>query len=93
MPVNDSIIVSQMLNMLSAILVPHVTTNEVLGQDAYKRIASYCMAWGFGGLCETNERQKLYAKMVEIFEATGSKECIPPCRGEATPPQSTLTRE
>jgi dynein heavy chain len=79
MPVNDSLIIIWVLNLMSAVLKPCVEENSILAEDAYRRIVCWALMWGFGGLCEPEERNKLWAKMVEILEANGAKDAIPPC--------------
>ncbi|CAK0855452.1 unnamed protein product [Prorocentrum cordatum] len=84
MPLNDSIIIVNVLNLLSAALKPCVEENLVLTDDAYRRVACWAIMWGFGGLCETEERKKLWDKFIEILEANGHKDAIPNCGEDQT---------
>jgi dynein heavy chain len=84
MEANDSIVITNLLNLLSATLKPCVAANEILEPAAYRRLLMYCTAWGFGGLCEDDERKKLCEKLVEIAEANGHKDALPPCQGDET---------
>eukprot|EP00929_Paragymnodinium_shiwhaense_P087549 TRINITY_DN476_c0_g6_i1.p1 TRINITY_DN476_c0_g6~~TRINITY_DN476_c0_g6_i1.p1 ORF type:complete len:3651 (-),score=1240.57 TRINITY_DN476_c0_g6_i1:538-10725(-) len=79
MDVNDAILTLNMLNLLSALLQPHVDVNEVLAPDAYQRLLAYSVAWGFGGLLEAEERLKIHDKLMEIMKASGCAGSVPPC--------------
>jgi len=84
MPVNDCIIIVQVLNLLSAALKPCVDENVILPDDAYRRVLCWALMWGFGGLLEPEERKKLWDKFSEILEEAKHKDAIPPCKGEQT---------
>ena len=81
MPANDSIIISQILNLMSAILAPYVKNNEVLPVAGYRKLFAFCVAWGFAGLCEPEERQKFHDKLqeVKIFRKYRKKDVARPC--------------
>ena len=57
MPCNDSILICQTLNLLSASLKPYVDENAIPGEDTYRRILCWCIMWGFGGLLEPENRK------------------------------------
>lgn len=59
-------IITNLLNLMAAILYPHVQANEVLPPDGYRRLFLFCLTWGFAGLCEPEERDKFCAKMTEV---------------------------
>eukprot|EP00931_Biecheleriopsis_adriatica_P081368 TRINITY_DN5469_c0_g1_i1.p1 TRINITY_DN5469_c0_g1~~TRINITY_DN5469_c0_g1_i1.p1 ORF type:complete len:4656 (-),score=1282.68 TRINITY_DN5469_c0_g1_i1:88-14055(-) len=80
MPVNDSIRISNVLNLLSACLRMHVVSNEVLPEAACLRVLVYCMAWGIGGLLEPEGRRMFHAKLCEIITAAGNSDALPPCQ-------------
>ncbi|EER07186.1 axonemal dynein gamma heavy chain, putative, partial [Perkinsus marinus ATCC 50983] len=73
-----------MLNMISAILAPHVAASEVLTPDAYKRIVTYAVAWAFGGLLETEGRKQFHEKLHSIQSACGDGDALPPLDGDQT---------
>eukprot|EP00392_Amoebophrya_sp_AT5.2_P015402 g15604.t1 len=77
MPVNDSLVILNTLNMLSALLNSAVQGNEVLPQEAYRRLCFFCICWGFVGLCEPEERLKFYEKICETAVAAKYKDMIP----------------
>ncbi|CAD7937234.1 unnamed protein product [Amoebophrya sp. A120] len=79
MPANDAIIITNVLNLLSAMLHPHCQSNEVLAPDAYRRIFFFSLCWGFAGLCEPEERQKFYEKMLEVLKMHKHLDAVPPC--------------
>jgi hypothetical protein len=80
MPANNSIVITNVLNLLSACIIPCLSDSSVLEDAAYRRILAWCIMWGFGGLLEPEERQKCWGKFKEILEATGCKDAIPPCK-------------
>jgi dynein heavy chain len=82
MDANDSIVIVNVLNLLSAILKPCVDNNEVLDVPAYRRLLLYCVAWGFAGLCEDDERKKFGEKLIEICEAAAMKDALPTLKGD-----------
>jgi len=84
MPANDSIVIVSVLNLVSALLLPCLQDSSILSDEAYRRVLTWCICWGFGGLLEPEERQKLWSKFVEILEATGGKDAIPPCKEDQT---------
>lgn len=79
MPCNDSILICQTLNLLSASLKPYVDENAIPAEDTYRRILTWCVMWGFGGLLEPEMRKVIWAKFVEILEESKHKDAIPPC--------------
>jgi dynein heavy chain len=79
MPANDSIVICNVLNIMTAALKSAVDENIVLGDDAYRKVMVWCTMWGFGGLLETEERLKLWDKFQEILKAHGHKDAIPIC--------------
>jgi dynein heavy chain len=97
MEANDSILTVNMLNLLSACLKTSVEVNEVLTPEGYQRLLAYCVAWGFGGLLEMEERRKMHEKLMEVMQASGCTGSMPPCNGDETifeyfPDQSDKTR-
>ncbi|CAE8591739.1 unnamed protein product, partial [Polarella glacialis] len=84
MPANDSILISQTLNLLAASLRPYVEDNSIPSEDVYRRILCWCTMWGFGGLLEPEMRKKIWDKFVEILEENKHKDAIPPCTGDQT---------
>ncbi|CAD7937238.1 unnamed protein product [Amoebophrya sp. A120] len=80
MPLNDSLVILNTLNMLSALLHTAVQANEVLPKEAYMRLCFFCIVWGFTGLCEPEERVKFYEKFCESVNVAKLKDCIPPCK-------------
>lgn len=81
MPANDSIVIVNVLNLLSASLKSAVQENYILTEDAYRRVLTWSLMWGFGGLLEPEERSKLWEKFIEVLEANKHKDAIAP-RGE-----------
>jgi dynein heavy chain len=79
MDMNDSLIICQVLNLLSASLTTAIQENYLLADDAYQRLLVWCIMWGFGGLLEPEEREKMWSKMIEILEADKKKAIIPQC--------------
>jgi dynein heavy chain len=84
MPANNSIIITNVLNLLSACILPCLSDSSVLEDGAYKRLLAWCIMWGFAGLCETYQRKACWSKFQEMLEAWGGKEAIPPCQGDET---------
>jgi dynein heavy chain len=84
MDANDSILTVNTLNILSACLKPSVLINEVLTPEGYQRLLAYCVAWGFGGLLESEERRKMHDKLMEIMQNSGCAGAMPPCGPEET---------
>eukprot|EP00927_Polykrikos_kofoidii_P046386 TRINITY_DN40623_c0_g2_i1.p1 TRINITY_DN40623_c0_g2~~TRINITY_DN40623_c0_g2_i1.p1 ORF type:complete len:3637 (-),score=783.39 TRINITY_DN40623_c0_g2_i1:390-10571(-) len=84
MPINDSIIITNVLNLFAAAVKNTVEENYVLADDAYRRVLCWCVMWGFGGLCEPEERKVLWDKFVEVLESNGHKDAIPKCENEQT---------
>jgi len=80
MPVNESTQLVSCLNLLSANLQPHVDSSEVPPRDACARLLVYSIAWGLGGLYETQERSKFHDKLMQVLEAAGDTEVMPPCK-------------
>eukprot|EP00397_Hematodinium_sp_SG-2012_P000031 GEMP01000031.1.p1 GENE.GEMP01000031.1~~GEMP01000031.1.p1 ORF type:complete len:4639 (+),score=1050.01 GEMP01000031.1:391-14307(+) len=78
MPVNNSIIMLNILNCISGMLISVVQNNESLPEDAYRRIATFAIAWGFAGLCEPEARKKFHDKLADICDANGHKDAMPP---------------
>ncbi|CAJ1345300.1 unnamed protein product [Effrenium voratum] len=79
MPCNDSILICQTLNLLSASLKSYVDENAIPGEDTYRRILAWCIMWGFGGLLEPEPRKVIWSKFQEILEDAKHKDAIPPC--------------
>eukprot|EP00928_Gymnodinium_smaydae_P031098 TRINITY_DN22944_c0_g2_i2.p1 TRINITY_DN22944_c0_g2~~TRINITY_DN22944_c0_g2_i2.p1 ORF type:complete len:3465 (-),score=972.42 TRINITY_DN22944_c0_g2_i2:18-9410(-) len=84
MPANDSIVIANVLNLLTAALRPCVDENCILGEDAYRRVTAWAVMWGFGGLLEREERAKLWGKFQEVLEKYGHRDACPPCNEEQT---------
>jgi len=84
MPANDSIVMVNTLNILSAALKPCVEDNYILSEDAYRRVLCWSVMWGFGGLLEPDERKKLWAKFAELLEFFKHADAIPKCREDET---------
>jgi len=79
MPCNDSILIVQTLNLLSASLRSYVDENAIPAEDTYRRILCWCIMWGFGGLLEPEPRKLIWSKFAEILEEAKHKDAIPPC--------------
>eukprot|EP00931_Biecheleriopsis_adriatica_P036383 TRINITY_DN2095_c0_g1_i5.p1 TRINITY_DN2095_c0_g1~~TRINITY_DN2095_c0_g1_i5.p1 ORF type:complete len:4649 (-),score=1173.32 TRINITY_DN2095_c0_g1_i5:61-14007(-) len=84
MPCNDSILICQTLNLLSASLKSYVDENSIPAEDTYKRILTWCIMWGFGGLLEPQGRQTIWDKFVEVLTESKCKDTIPPCSENQT---------
>jgi len=84
MEANDAILIVNVLNLLSASLQPHVDNNEAVSEGACLRLLAYAVAWGVGGLLESEERQKFHGKLMEVVTRHCNHEAIPPCTGEET---------
>jgi dynein heavy chain len=84
MEANDSIIITNTLNVLSAALRTAVEENTILSDDAYRRVLCWSVMWGFGGLLDSEMRKRLWEKFAEMLEANGAKDAIPPCRDDQT---------
>ena len=65
MPLTDALQITWTLNLFTAIMQPHVQSNEILADDAFKRIFAFCLAWGVAGLCEAEYRKMFHDKLVE----------------------------
>jgi dynein heavy chain len=84
MPVNNSIIIQTILNLMSASILPCLHDSSILEEGAYRRLLAWCIMWGFGGLLEPEERSKCWNKFAEILQAQGGKDAIPPCKEDQT---------
>jgi dynein heavy chain len=81
MPVNDSIIITNVLNLLSAMILPLIADNNaILGEGAYRRLLCWSIMWGFGGLLEPDERKRCWEKFIEVLETNKATDAIPPCK-------------
>jgi dynein heavy chain len=80
MPANNSIVIMNVLNLLSASILPCLSDSSVMEEAAYKRVLAWCIMWGFGGLLEPAERLKCWSKFKEVLEQKGGKDALPPCR-------------
>jgi dynein heavy chain len=56
--------ISQMLNLITAVLQQFLEKQEQLDRKSFDMFFLYCFAWAIGGLFETEEREKFY-KYVE----------------------------
>ena len=66
MTVNDSIVISNFLNLLTGLLKAHTEVNEILSEAAYQRLVMYALAWAFGGLLEAEDRVKFNHQLFVI---------------------------
>eukprot|EP00928_Gymnodinium_smaydae_P021973 TRINITY_DN18608_c0_g3_i2.p1 TRINITY_DN18608_c0_g3~~TRINITY_DN18608_c0_g3_i2.p1 ORF type:complete len:2564 (-),score=332.72 TRINITY_DN18608_c0_g3_i2:161-7795(-) len=82
MDTNDTALIVNTLNLLSACLQPHVDAHEAVSDGACVRLLAYAIAWGIGGLLE--ERKSFHDKLMHIFERAGNHDAIPPCTGDET---------
>jgi dynein heavy chain len=57
MAMNDTVIMNQILNLIEGQLWKHVESGEVLSEVAYKRLVLFAIAWGFGGVCESEMQE------------------------------------
>eukprot|EP00930_Biecheleria_cincta_P050644 TRINITY_DN3582_c0_g1_i1.p1 TRINITY_DN3582_c0_g1~~TRINITY_DN3582_c0_g1_i1.p1 ORF type:complete len:2677 (-),score=555.77 TRINITY_DN3582_c0_g1_i1:255-8135(-) len=80
MPTNDSILITQALNLLGASLKSYVDDNSIASEDAYRRMTCWCICWGFGGLLDPEGRKVFWAKFQEILTENKMKDTIPPCQ-------------
>jgi dynein heavy chain len=84
MQVNDSTLVVNVLNLLSASLQPHVDNNDSPTEGACRRLLAYAVAWGIGGLLEPADRLRLHEKLMAVFRRGGHSDAIPPCAEDET---------
>ena len=84
MSTNESILISNVLNLLSAMLRIHVQVNEAVGEAACIRLLAYSVAWGMGGLLEPEGRKAFHLKLCEVMEQAGHGQYVPPCRDGET---------
>lgn len=84
MSTNESILISHVLNLLSAMLRIHVQVNEAVGEAACIRLLAYSVAWGMGGLLEPEGRKAFHLKLCEVMEQAGHGQYVPPCRDGET---------
>jgi hypothetical protein len=52
------IMITQCLNLLTAILQPYVEQPGQIEEATFEKILIYCIAWGCAGLFETEDREK-----------------------------------
>ena len=71
METNETILISNILNLLSAMLRMHVQVNEAISEAACIRVFAYSVAWGMGGLLEPDGRKAFHAKLCEVMEQAG----------------------
>jgi len=60
MKVLPIIMINQLLNLLTAILQPYVESPGAIDEASFEKIWLYCVAWGCGGLFETEDREKFH---------------------------------
>jgi len=60
MKVLPVIMITQTLNLLSAILQPIVEQQTQISEEQFEKILVYCIAWGCAGLFETEDREKFH---------------------------------
>ncbi|CAK9087235.1 unnamed protein product [Durusdinium trenchii] len=80
MSTNETILIANILNLLSAMLRMHVQVNEAISEAACIRVFAYSVAWGMGGLLEPDGRKAFHAKLCEVMEQAGHGQYAPPCR-------------
>jgi dynein heavy chain len=68
MKVLPVIMITQVLNLLTAILQPYVEQQGFVDEASFEKIWVYCVAWGCGGLFETEDREK-FQKFLESKNA------------------------
>lgn len=84
MEINDTTMIVNVLNLLSASLLPHVDNNEAPTEGACLRLLAYSVAWGIGGLLEAGDRLVFNNKLMEVFARDGHHDAIPPCAEDET---------
>jgi len=62
--ISSIIKVTNLLNLLTGILMPVVSQNRSLSNDEYERIFVWCLSWAFGGIYEAKERQEFHEWLV-----------------------------
>ena len=60
MPCPEVIRSNMLLNLLQAVLKNYVENGESIDKETFSKFFVYCMAWAFGGLFETEEREKFH---------------------------------
>ena len=68
MPIPAVIRVTQMLSLLDATLSQFHGV-ETLTKKDFEHFFVYCLAWAFGGLFETEERQRFHREVLEKANA------------------------
>lgn len=65
MPCPMIIRVTQFLSLLQGVLYPHALKQEPIDKKVFELYFVYCLAWGFAGLFETDDRQKFHREILE----------------------------
>lgn len=68
MPIPAIIRVTQMLSLLTACLLQFHNI-ETLDKKAFEHFFVYCLTWAFGGLFETDDRQRFHREILEKANA------------------------
>eukprot|EP00916_Digyalum_oweni_P009684 GHVL01016321.1.p1 GENE.GHVL01016321.1~~GHVL01016321.1.p1 ORF type:complete len:1870 (+),score=456.95 GHVL01016321.1:3343-8952(+) len=58
MPVTPSIMITQTLTLMNGLLSTYVENNETPPKETYKKLLTYALIWGCGGLLENEDRFK-----------------------------------
>jgi dynein heavy chain len=65
LPMPAIIRVTQMLSLVQAVLIPFLNKQETLDKASFEKYYLYCFAWAFGGLFETEDRQRFHKEILE----------------------------
>lgn len=68
MPCPEVVRITQMLNLLQALLQQYILKQEVIDKPALEKLFIYCLTWALGGLFETEDREKFH-KLLESKHA------------------------
>lgn len=66
MPVNSQIKITQLINIMTGLLTPHIQQN--LDKNTYEKYFVFSLIWGFGGLFDP-ERREQFHKLLEEKKA------------------------
>lgn len=68
MPCPEVVRITQLLNLLQALLQQYISKGEIIEKPALEKMFIYCLTWALGGLFETEDREKFH-KLLESRNA------------------------
>lgn len=58
-----------MLSLIQAVLIPHLLKQESMNKKEFENYFVFSFAWAFGGLFETEDRQRFHKEILEKIGA------------------------